>query len=78
MLAPCFPFRDSDHLIPLDVTTVPAQAGTCGSPDENRLAIAFFIRDAMEVYLDASLKLGYEASSLHDPLTLTTICASNS
>src|SRR6185503_6382207 len=37
--------------------------------------IARFIRDAMEVYLDASLKLGYEASSLHDPLTLATIIA---
>ena len=35
--------------------------------------ISRFIRDAMEVYLDASLKLGYEASSLHDPLTLATI-----
>jgi len=37
--------------------------------------ITRFIRDAMEVYLDASLKLGYEASSLHDPLTLATIIA---
>ena len=35
--------------------------------------ISRFIRDAMEVYLDASLKLGYEGSSLHDPLTLATI-----
>jgi purine nucleosidase len=34
-----------------------------------------FIRDAMEVYLEASFKLGYEGSSLHDPLTLGTILA---
>lgn len=37
--------------------------------------ISRFIRDAVEVYLEASLMLGYEGSSLHDPLTLTTILA---
>jgi purine nucleosidase len=37
--------------------------------------ISRFIRDAVEVYLDASLALGYEGSSLHDPLTLATIIA---
>jgi inosine-uridine nucleoside N-ribohydrolase len=35
--------------------------------------ITRFIRDAMEVYLQASFALGYEGSSLHDPLTLATI-----
>jgi purine nucleosidase len=34
-----------------------------------------FIRDAMEVYLNASLELGYEGCALHDPLTLATIIA---
>ena len=37
--------------------------------------ISRFIRDAVEVYLDASIQLGYEGSSLHDPLTLATIIA---
>jgi purine nucleosidase len=37
--------------------------------------ISRFIRDAMEVYLEASFLLGYEGSSLHDPLTLATIIA---
>lgn len=37
--------------------------------------ISRFIRDAMEVYLEASLTLGHEGSSLHDPLTLSTIIA---
>jgi purine nucleosidase len=37
--------------------------------------ISRFIRDAMEVYLAASFALGYEGSSLHDPLTLATIIA---
>jgi purine nucleosidase len=37
--------------------------------------ISRFIREAMEVYLEASLQLGYEGSSLHDPLTLATIIA---
>ena len=37
--------------------------------------ISRFIRDAMEVYLEASFQLGYEGSSLHDPLTLATIIA---
>ncbi|HEY3473972.1 MAG TPA: nucleoside hydrolase [Anaerolineales bacterium] len=37
--------------------------------------ISRFIRDAVEVYLDASFALGFEGSSLHDPLTLATIIA---
>ena len=37
--------------------------------------ISRFIRDAMEVYLEASYALGYEGSSLHDPLTLATFIA---
>ena len=34
-----------------------------------------FLRDAIEVYLKASLELGYEGCALHDPLTLATIIA---
>lgn len=63
-------------LIPLDVTH------KCLLKQEHvdRLVkidspIARFIRDAMEVYLQASLALGYAGSSLHDPLTLATIIA---
>ena len=63
-------------LIPLDVTH------KCVVKQEHvhRLAkidspISHFIRDAMEVYLEASFRLGYEGSSLHDPLTLATIIA---
>ena len=37
--------------------------------------ISRFIRDTLEVYLKASLELGYEGSALHDPLTLATIIA---
>jgi purine nucleosidase len=37
--------------------------------------IARFIRDAVEVYLEASFALGFEGSSLHDPLTLATVIA---
>lgn len=37
--------------------------------------ISCFIRDAMEVYLQASFDLGHAGSSLHDPLTLATIIA---
>ena len=37
--------------------------------------ISRFIRNTMEVYLEASFQLGYEGSSLHDPLTLATIIA---
>ena len=37
--------------------------------------ITHFIRDAMEVYLEASLNLGHEGCALHDPLTLATIIA---
>ena len=37
--------------------------------------ISRFIRDAVEVYLEASFALGHEGSSLHDPLTLATIIA---
>lgn len=37
--------------------------------------ISRFIRDAVEVYLQASYALGYEGSALHDPLTLARIIA---
>jgi inosine-uridine nucleoside N-ribohydrolase len=37
--------------------------------------ISRFIRDAMEVYLEASFALGFQGSSLHDPLTLATVIA---
>ncbi len=37
--------------------------------------ISRFIRDAVEVYLKASIELGYPGSALHDPLTLATIFA---
>jgi inosine-uridine nucleoside N-ribohydrolase len=37
--------------------------------------ISRFIRDAMEVYLEASIALGYPGSALHDPLTLATLIA---
>jgi purine nucleosidase len=37
--------------------------------------ISRFIKEAIEVYLKASLELGYEGSALHDPLTLATIIA---
>jgi len=37
--------------------------------------VSHFIKDAMEVYLQASLELGYEGCALHDPLTLATIIA---
>jgi purine nucleosidase len=34
-----------------------------------------FLKDAIEVYLKASIELGYEGCALHDPLTLATIIA---
>ena len=34
-----------------------------------------FLRDAIEVYLQASLDLGYKGCALHDPLTLATVIA---
>ncbi len=37
--------------------------------------ISRFIRDAVNVYLKASIALGYAGSALHDPLTLATILA---
>jgi purine nucleosidase len=37
--------------------------------------ISRFIKDAVNVYLRASFELGYEGSSLHDPLTLATLIA---
>ena len=63
-------------LIPLDVTH------KCLLKQEHvdrlmqvNTSISRFIRDAMEVYLEASYALGYEGSSLHDPLTLATVIA---
>ena len=37
--------------------------------------ISRFIRDAVEVYLEAATQFGYEGCSLHDPLTLATVLA---
>lgn len=34
-----------------------------------------FLKDAIDVYLKASIQLGYEGCALHDPLTLATIIA---
>jgi purine nucleosidase len=34
-----------------------------------------FLRDAIDVYLKASIQLGHEGCALHDPLTLATIIA---
>jgi len=34
-----------------------------------------FLKDAIDVYLKASIELGYEGCALHDPLTLATIIA---
>lgn len=63
-------------LIPLDVTH------KCLLKQEHvdRLAkidspITLFIKEVVEVYLKSSLDLGYQGSSLHDPLTLATIIA---
>ncbi|HSL46117.1 MAG TPA: nucleoside hydrolase [Anaerolineales bacterium] len=63
-------------LIPLDVTH------KCMLKQEhvNRLMkidspISCFIKEALEVYLQASFELGYEGCALHDPLTLATIIA---
>jgi inosine/uridine nucleosidase len=63
-------------LIPLDVTH------KCLLKQEHidRLTkinspVTRFIKDAMDVYLKASLDLGYEGCALHDPLTLATILA---
>jgi purine nucleosidase len=63
-------------LIPLDVThkclLKPEHVDRLMKIDS---PISRFIRDAMEVYLEASFALGFEGSSLHDPLTLATIIA---
>jgi purine nucleosidase len=63
-------------LIPLDVTM------KCLLKQEhiNRLIkinspITRFIKEAMEVYLKASLELGQAGCALHDPLTLATVIA---
>jgi purine nucleosidase len=63
-------------LIPLDVTH------KCLLKQEHvdrlmqvNTPISRFIRDTMEVYLEASYALGYEGSSLHDPLTLAMVIA---
>lgn len=63
-------------LIPLDVTH------KCLLKQEHlqRLVqidspITRFIKEAVEVYLKASLELGYQGSALHDPLTLAAIIA---
>jgi purine nucleosidase len=63
-------------LIPLDVThKCLLRQGHLDRLMKIDAPIARFIRDAVEVYLQASFELGYEGSSLHDPLTLATILA---
>jgi purine nucleosidase len=63
-------------LIPLDVThQCLLQQEHVDRLTQISSPISRFISDAMEVYLDASFTLGYEGSSLHDPLTLATIIA---
>jgi len=63
-------------LIPLDVTH------KCVLKQEHvdRLIkvdspVTRFLKDAIDVYLKASIELGYEGCALHDPLTLGTIIA---
>jgi purine nucleosidase len=63
-------------LIPLDVTH------KCVLKQEHvdRLIkvdspVTRFLKDAIDVYLKASIELGYEGCALHDPLTLATIIA---
>jgi purine nucleosidase len=63
-------------LIPLDVTH------KCLLKQEhlNRLMkidspVTRFLKDAIDVYLKASIQLGHEGCALHDPLTLATIIA---
>jgi purine nucleosidase len=63
-------------LIPLDVTQ------KCLLKQEHidqllkiNSPISRFIRDAMNVYLEASYARGFDGSALHDPLTLATILA---
>lgn len=63
-------------LIPLDVT----HQCLLKQPHVDRLRkidspISRFIREAVEVYLEASFALGYEGSALHDPLTLAKVIA---
>jgi len=63
-------------LIPLDVTHKCLlkqehvdRLMKIGSP------VTRFLKDAIDVYLKASIQLGYEGCALHDPLTLATIIA---
>jgi purine nucleosidase len=63
-------------LIPLDVT----HKCLLKSEHVDRLMnidspISRFIKETVDVYLKASMELGYEGSALHDPLTLATIIA---
>jgi purine nucleosidase len=63
-------------LIPLDVThKCLLKQGHVDRLMKIDSPISRFIRDAMAVYLEASLALGHEGSSLHDPLTLAAILA---
>lgn len=63
-------------LIPLDVTH------KCLLKQEHvdrlmkiKSPVTRFLKDAIDVYLKASIQLGYEGCALHDPLTLATIIA---
>ena len=63
-------------LIPLDAT----HKCLLGQKHLDRLnkinsPITRFISEAVGVYLESSLKLGYQGSAMHDPLTLATILA---
>ncbi|HJR80999.1 MAG TPA: nucleoside hydrolase [Anaerolineales bacterium] len=63
-------------LIPLDVThKCLLKQGHLDRLMQIDSPITRFIKDAVEVYLEASLTLGYQGSALHDPLTLATIIA---
>jgi purine nucleosidase len=63
-------------LIPLDVTLkCLLKQEHIGRLTRIKSPITRFIKDAMDVYLEASLELGQEGCALHDPLTLATIIA---
>jgi purine nucleosidase len=63
-------------LIPLDVThKCLLKQGHIDRLMKLDSPISRFIRDAVEVYLEASYALGYEGSAMHDPLTLATVIA---
>jgi purine nucleosidase len=63
-------------LIPLDVThKCLLKQGHIDRLMKIDSPVSRFVRDAVEVYLEASYALGYEGSAMHDPLTLATVIA---